>query len=114
VKNGAVFGKINFIPAKHVVAEFLDPGLLKQLAEKGKGFGGDSVLGVVEEDLVPTEGEGFGTLGILGEQVAHLEVPRGRGMLFQFLPRGEINGGPHQGFMEKKLPKGKDGLGVLD
>ena len=58
-------------------------------------------------------GEGFGALGILGERVAHLEFSRGGGVFSQILPRGELNGSAHQGFMGKSYRRGSLVVGLV-
>ncbi len=75
MEDGTVFREVDLLPAKHPVAKVLDTGFLEELAEQGEGLCVDSILGVVDQDIVPAKGESLRPARILGEKVPHPDLP---------------------------------------
>jgi hypothetical protein len=67
-------GLVDRIPGEHASDPIADPTLVAQLREQRDRLVGDAVLRKVEEKVAERERKTRGAIGVLVEEVAHLEV----------------------------------------
>ena len=63
-------------PAEHRVDPLAEAGALGQGDEQPQRLVGDAVLGVVEVEVAGLERQALAAVGVLGEQVAQVDVPQ--------------------------------------
>ena len=74
VQDGAVLGDVDLLAPEHGVDAVAEAGPLRERDEEAEGLVGDAVLGVVEVDAVDLDGQALAAVGIVGEQVAEVDV----------------------------------------
>ena len=75
VQHGAVFGDVDLVAAEHGVDARAQAGFLGQLHEQPERLVGDAVLRVVEIDARPPRRSGARRAGIVGEELAQMQLP---------------------------------------
>ena len=80
VQHGAVLGGVDLLAGEHLVAPALDVLPAREVEQQPHGVGRDAVLGVVEQHAVQAQGEPVEALGVVREQVAHVNRFHGLGM----------------------------------
>ena len=73
VQHRPLFGRIDLLPAEHRPHPQPQPGLLRQSHQQRYRPLRDAVLRIVEQDFAQLQREFFEALGILGEQIAHVD-----------------------------------------
>ncbi len=74
VQHGAPLGGVDLLAGEHALAPALELALAGQLTEQRHRLVGDPVLGVIQQDLPPAQGEALEALGVGGEEIAHVHV----------------------------------------
>ncbi len=72
MKDGTIFGDIDFFAAEHPIAPIFDFGEPGKVEQQAQGFIGDAIFGEIQQNVVEAEGEFLEPLGILREEVAHM------------------------------------------
>ena len=88
VEHRAVLRRVDLFPGEHAVAPALDILQAREVEQHPHGVGRDPVLGPVQQHAVQAQGEPVEPLGIVREQVAHVDRFHGLGMALQGLPFG--------------------------
>ena len=73
VQDGPILGRVDFLAREHLFGPVLDLGLPGQIEEQPHRFFRDAVLGVVEQDVLEAERKLVEPLGVVAEQIAHLQ-----------------------------------------
>ena len=74
VQDGTVLGDVDLVAAEHGVDAVAQTRPVRERDEQAERLVGDAVLRVVEVDTVDLDGELLTALGIVGEQVAEVDV----------------------------------------
>ena len=74
VQGGAVFGVVDFLSGKHGAHFFRQTAFACQLEQAVQSLVGDAVFGVVECQAADFEPVAAGSVGVLGEKVAHVHA----------------------------------------
>lgn len=81
-----VFGEIDFLTAENSFNSCLQVGLFGQVEQKGERFIGDSILGVIEQDIIEGDGKLREPLRILIEEVPHMDTLHFKLVVFKRFP----------------------------
>src|SRR4051794_40526866 len=95
MEHGAVLGDVEVLTAEHRVDPFAQPGGLRQRDEQADGLRGDPVLRVVEVEVAELHGQRGAAGGVVGEQIAKLELADLLVVLAQCLPLRRANRAGH-------------------
>jgi hypothetical protein len=87
VQNGAFLGDVDLLTMKHGVDPLPQAGLIREIKQQTDRLIGDAVFGVVEVETYSLKREVLGTLGIIREQLAEMQVLYLSIMLPQSLPK---------------------------
>ena len=88
MEDRAVLGHVDFLPGEHGLDLLPEVGLPGKVEQQRLGPVGDTVLGIVEEDVAKPQREPLKALGVLGEQVTHVNAVHVLVMLCQGFPCG--------------------------
>ena len=72
MQDGALFGEVNFISAKHGVDVRPQPRFLGQAEQELDGFVGDAILRVIEEEAGGLDGHPYAALGVVGKELSQM------------------------------------------
>jgi hypothetical protein len=86
MEDRALFCDIDFLAAKHRVNPPSQTGLLGKLQQKLEGFVGYAVLRIIEIEPDSLNGEAFGALWVLCEEVAEMDSADLFGVGLESLP----------------------------
>ena len=74
VQDGAVLCDVDLFALEHGVNRAAQPGFFRQLHEEVERFVRDAVLGVIEVDAGRFAGQPLAALGIIGKQLAQVQI----------------------------------------
>ena len=89
VQHGAVFGGVDAIAAQHRGNLVVDPCVFRQRHQVGKHVSGDAMLGEVHHEIADGQRQPIGTVGLVGEERAKLNLLETEGHLFKRCPGGK-------------------------
>ena len=90
VEHGPVLGDVDVLAAEHGVDAVAQTALLGERDEEPHGLVGDAVLRVVEADAGGLDHEPLAPVGVVGEQLAQVDVLHAGVVRLQRLPRRSI------------------------
>lgn len=86
MEGGTVLGRVDMFAREHPVDPAGEIGGARQLVHQRHGLGGDTLFGVVVEQVFVPEGEPVKAIGIAGEEIAKMERGHAVAVLFQRRP----------------------------
>ena len=88
MQHRAVFGIVDALCGKHVIAQFLDTGCARQSQQFGPYLPGDGGLGIIDQQIIAAHRELREPVGMQGEQVFHFNGMMALAGMGQSLPMG--------------------------
>ena len=86
VEHGALFGDVDLVPVEHLLGPAFEIRLPGEVAQELHRLLGDAILRVVQQQILELQGELTKTLGILGEEIPHVDAGHLLLVCFQRLP----------------------------